>query len=345
MFPSSFASHRTPGSLFSGYSVDGAERISCTFIDAHIAAKNDKNILATFEGCCGTIEKFDPHRGGNEEGGRGRYKVRLELSRAKKPVGRLAPGGMFSTGEVRYSGGKVVWLHPRHVLVGPMTAVTVIPPAAEGGLRDGATASSGRVVGYTRCTAPDGPATITSCGCTESVQSLVRQSRTIQADPTMAMSMPSMLEYGSRKFALKHVYQMSLYELTDIFSRVRYYSGGGRSDKATIQEPWLAGHYAELRVVVKLDDDGGPFGQVPSSAVGKAQMHLEQGLFCVAPRHVVLPCCWWENKSWTPSVVDAAQAQAARTFEPWRWADAFEKLVDQVGGVYASLPSCLFWIA
>ena len=80
-----------------------AERIPCVLIDAHSAAKTHPKISSSFEGCRGTIEQFDPHRGDDTADGRGRYKVRLEVPGSRQSVGRLAPGGLFSSGKVSLS--------------------------------------------------------------------------------------------------------------------------------------------------------------------------------------------------------------------------------------------------
>ena len=175
-----------------------AERIPCILIDAHTAAKTNPKILATFEGCHGTIELFDPHRGDDKDDGRGRYKVRLQVPQTKQPTGRLAPGGMFSTGEIRYSGGKVVWLHPRHVLLAPMTAVEAVLTPPKGDRRTGQTQRdaeltiSGRVIGYVRKFVAAGIADATN-GFPEQVGS-TGWNQTVHSDPVIAASMPSMLE-------------------------------------------------------------------------------------------------------------------------------------------------------
>lgn len=195
-----------------------AERIPCVLIDAHIAAKSNPKICSSFEGCHGTIEHFDLHRA-NADGGHGQYKVRLEVPQSKQPTGRLSPGGMFSTGDVRYSGGKVVWLDPRHVLVRRMTAVTVVPTSKQltfesqlqsgpSNLDDRVAASSGRVVGYVRgCVRGNLPGGTTTGGDGrgESVQDRIEPSRKKQTQPELAaVSMSSMLEYVLRGSARRH---------------------------------------------------------------------------------------------------------------------------------------------
>eukprot|EP01043_Picozoa_sp_COSAG02_P064292 COSAG02_NODE_9352_length_2246_cov_7.065207_2_plen_308_part_01 len=294
-------------------SADGAaERVPCVLIDAYIAAKTNPKISSSFEGCHGTIEHFDPHRGAD-----GQYKVRLEVPRSKQPAGRLAPGGMFSTGEVRYSGGNVVWLCPRHVVVQRMTAVTVIPTtldcqqqAGHSSLHDRVATRSGRVVG---CVRGNSPVCIVTNGdaCRETA-GWIGLSQTGRTQPEVAaVSMPSILEYYSRN----HDGQRS----------------GGPPDAAAYAEPWLAGYYATLRVVIELDDGDRCFRQ-PPDATAAGEVQKGSGLLVVPPSQVVLPWCWRNAEVRTPSVAVAAEAQIARVFEVWRWTDAFEKLVDQVGG-------------
>jgi hypothetical protein len=298
-------------------SVDGAaERVPCVLVDAVIAAKTNPMISSSFEGCHGTIEHFDPHRGADRDGRRGQYKVRLEVSQSKQPTGRLAPGGMYSTGEVRYSGGKVVWLYPRHVVVRRMTAVTVIPPTWDcqqqsgHNCHDRVTTRSGRVVGCVRGNFPAGIAT-NGDACRETA-GRIELSQTDRTQPDVAaVSMPSILEYYSRS----HDGQRN----------------DGPPNAAASAEPWLAGYYATLRVVIQLDDDDRCIQQAPDArAAGKVQK--DSGLLVVPPSQVLLPWCWRNAEVRKPSVAVAAEAQAARVFEVWRWTDAFEKLVDQVGG-------------
>ena len=85
----------------------------------------------------------------------------------------------------------MAWLHPRHVLLAPMTAVAVVS-AASGGV----TTISGRVVGYARETSAAGTAG-TGDTCAESVRGAAlttSQKQSIRMDPELAVSMPSILE-------------------------------------------------------------------------------------------------------------------------------------------------------
>lgn len=162
---------------------------------------------------------------------------------------------MWASGEVRYSGGKVVWLAPRHVLLLPMTAVAVRMDNGEN--------RNGRIIGYVRGTA---------AGDSEAM-----------TEPVSAMA-----------------------------SITACYSNAERERGTT--EPRLGEYYAPMRVVVQLDGE------------------LEQQVTMDLDR-CLLPRCWWdaEQQLQRPSVAQAEQAQAARAFESWRWSDALEELLSEVG--------------
>lgn len=127
----------------------------------------------------------------------------------------------------------------------------------------------------------------------------------------------------------------------------RYYSRcqpagrvvGGALDAAadscpTWAEPCLASHYAPMRVVIDLDE-GRCLRQAGADQTGRVQTKPTR-LF-VAPSQVILPRCWREGNMHRPSVAEAVAAQEGRAFEAWRWADAFELLIDDVRGTYGSI--------
>ena len=132
----------------------------------------------------------------------------------------------------------------------------------------------------------------------------------------------------------------------------RYYSigecnhdgqrNGGLLDAAVPTEPFLAGYYATIRVVIQLDDDGKCFRQVDTKAAGMVQKDRNSGLLVVPPSQALVPYCWCNAEISRPSVADAAKAQTARAFEVWRWTDAFEKLVDRVGGAANRCNSAIY---
>ena len=85
----------------------------------------------------------------------------------------------------------MVWLHPRHVLLAPMTAVAVV--SADSG---GVTTTSGRVVGYARDTSAAGTADTgdNSAESTRGATLTISQMQSIRRDPELAVAMPSILE-------------------------------------------------------------------------------------------------------------------------------------------------------
>jgi len=105
------------------------------------------------DGAEGIIEDFREEGEGAESG----YRVRFASEGAAPIVSRLAPGGMWASGEVGLSGGRVVWLPAKNLLLPLMTAVTVNLPAptTKPDKHQTALSCDGRVIEHVRWQQPE----------------------------------------------------------------------------------------------------------------------------------------------------------------------------------------------